>query len=982
MARPRPRQIATLVGPASAVVLVLAVLLSAGSAEATRALGMRWRTLATENFDIHYYQGGEALAARVARVAEHAHAELSPLFGLRLSNRCQVVLTDHLDVANGFARTMPYDRITLHAYPPEPDGNLGNYDDYLHLLFFHEYTHLLHLNTVGGLPGVINTVLGKTYLPNTVLPKWYIEGIAVTMESRATGRGRVGSARTRMVLRAAHRDGTWLTLSELTDAPLRRPGAGAFYLYGGEFVSWIIDQVGLEPVVEFQRAYGRHPVPYALNILARRTIGRDWAELYDEWSATLQAEERGRLAAIRARGVVEGRALTTKAEEHESPRFSPDGRLLAYVESDGDTRRNIRVMDLERGVSRRVRDCDGVCRDLAWSPDGRALYFSEPRYHRTVYLYRDLYRLPLDGGAPERLTTGARVRGLDVSADGRVAYVTTEMGTTSLVVREPDGETRVVRPPNGYDHLAGPRWSPDGGEIAYSASVDSDGRRDLFVIDAPERDTARGPHLSPATPRRLTWDHALHMHPTWSPDGRHLLYSADYDGVYDIHALRLEDGARFRITSAETGAFAPDVSPDGARLAFLLYGGHGYDIHALPLALDQVSARDRAVAAPPEVPPYEPPATTVTRESGYNPLVTIWPRRIGPTWRLSAAGLDNVGAELSGQDALDHHKWTAAIDYSLNSSLLSEALSYQYLRLPVDLGLSFSHFERRRWAFMHNQERNYRERVMSGSVDLRVPFPHVRVPVAVGLGYSLRWAKAVDRPPHRPEPDDLVPHIPSDGLLAGPYLSLSYSDLTHTRYGIAPRAGRSLSLRLSANHPYFGSDHLTYGVRGTWREYLAAPWHRRHVFALRATAGARFGSREQRGNFSLGGLPDQDLLMALINEEPLSGAHLRGYPTGRFSGRHMYLLNAEYRFPLLDLFVGLDTLPVWARRLTGALFVDVGSAFEGALGERAPRTGLGAELRLNTTLFYRFAANFRLGYAHGLQRGGEHQVYLILGGSP
>jgi len=96
----------------------------------------------------------------------------------------------------------------------------------------------------------------------------------------------------------------------------------------------------------------------------------------------------------------------------------------------------------------------------------------------------------------------------------------------------------------------------------------------------------------------------------------------------------------------------------------------------------------------------------------------------------------------------------------------------------------------------------------------------------------------------------------------------------------------------------------------------------------------------------------------------------------------MYLLNAEYRFPLWDIFRGVGTFPVWASRLTGAVFADMGAAFSGGMDNGVPKVGVGAELRLQTTLLYRFAASFRLGYACGLMAEGEHQVYFILGASP
>ena len=54
----------------------------------------QWLTLDTPHFEIHFHQGEYGLAAKVARIAEEAHARLSPLLEHEPSERTQIVLTD------------------------------------------------------------------------------------------------------------------------------------------------------------------------------------------------------------------------------------------------------------------------------------------------------------------------------------------------------------------------------------------------------------------------------------------------------------------------------------------------------------------------------------------------------------------------------------------------------------------------------------------------------------------------------------------------------------------------------------------------------------------------------------------------------------------------------------------------------------------------------------------------------------------------
>ena len=813
-----------------------------------------------------------------------------------------------------------------------------------------------------------------SWLPNTALPGWYVEGIAVLVESRATGRGRVGSSRTRMILRAAALDGGLLELPELTDTPIERPRGSTPYLYGGEFLTWVAGQVGFEALVAFHQAYGRRLVPFSLNLLAKRHLGETWMTLYGRWRDEVTARERRLAERIAARGVVAGRPLTTSAEEHHTPRLSPDGRLVAFVDYDGHRRQNIRVLDVETGEDREVVTCDGYCHGLAWSPDGERLLFNRYAYYRTVYYYRELFEVEVATGRVRQLTHGSRVRELDVHPRGReVAFVTTHAGTTSLVARASDGGAiRTIVPPRDYDQLATPRWSPDGSRIAYSAWVDGDGRRDLFVVDASGE----------GAPERVTWDDAMDLDPCWSPDGTQLLYASDPDGVYNVYALRLADGQRFRVTNVRTGAFGPDVDRAGRRIVFQHYGARGYDVHELPYRPEDWEPVAPAARRGPERVPYAPPATSVTLEGRYNPFPTLRPFSIEPTWVLDQNGLGNVGMQLTGSDALSQHYWLAALDYSLTLGRLSELLVYANRTLPIDIGVTGAHLTWDRSAFFRDRTFVYQERVVSGSLDVAVPFPHVDSGFWVGMGYTFRWSGDIDRPPVEWEPGDFVPVVPSDGLLSGAYLALGYSDTKRVLYGFDAEEGRSLALSLSVNHPALGSDFETVSFGYSWREHLRAPWGHHHVFVLQLRGGISAGHPEFRPGFSLGGIPPQELFVSLIEQQQLGGIHLRGYAPGRFSGDQYYLLTAEFRFPILEVFRGLDTLPVWASRLTAAVFADTGNAFSGPVTDAIPKVGIGAELRFQTLLFYTFAASFRLGYARGLAREGEHQFYFLLGGWP
>ncbi|MDC4225300.1 MAG: hypothetical protein MPW15_13950 [Candidatus Manganitrophus sp.] len=145
---------------------------------------LRWKTVETPHFSIHFHQGEEAVAAEAARHAEEAHPRLTQRLHWTPSGKTQLVLIDHADRVQGEATPFPYNTIYINPYPPAA-GILTpiRYENWLRAIIFHEYTHIVQLDQAHRLPKVFRYIFGRAILPNVWQPLWLLEGLATFEES-------------------------------------------------------------------------------------------------------------------------------------------------------------------------------------------------------------------------------------------------------------------------------------------------------------------------------------------------------------------------------------------------------------------------------------------------------------------------------------------------------------------------------------------------------------------------------------------------------------------------------------------------------------------------------------------------------------------------------------------------------------------------------------------------------------------------------
>ncbi|MBN1542621.1 PD40 domain-containing protein [candidate division KSB1 bacterium] len=469
-----------------------------------------WHVLETEHFDIYYYPEMRELAEIGAAYAEETYSFLENKFNHNVLRRIPLIFYAthaHFQETNTIPYLIPegvggfFEFIKGRVVVPAN----GSIPDFKHVLR-HELVHVFTTS-------LEQEILKRHRLANHPgLPLWFIEGLA---EYWSTG----WDSQAEMFIRDATLNGYLYPLNMIYQI------TGSFLMYkeGQAALKYIAETYGEDKIVKLIENLW---MANDFSDVFRITLGVDYKQFDRDWIYHLRKQHFPLL------------------KDHDSARMATE--QLTY--------RGINIKPAFYG-----------------NGNSPSIVFLSTRTG-----YANICLAPIQPGEKEArveiLVAGERSADfesfhllsnkIDVHPQGRLAFTSKSGEQDYLYIY--DLERKAIVGEYAFANLVSifsPTWSPDGSRIAFTGLAFS-GQSDLFVYN-----------LESDSLHQVTDDYFDDKDPNWSPDGQFVAFSSDRgafgrSGYYNIYAWEPSFGRLHALTNGDFNDTAPAWSPDGQNLAF------------------------------------------------------------------------------------------------------------------------------------------------------------------------------------------------------------------------------------------------------------------------------------------------------------------------------------------------------------------------------------------------------------------------------
>jgi hypothetical protein len=567
---------------------------------------LKWYTIETEHFAVHFHSdesgAGSRTARVVSRVAEDMFGPMTDLYDYRPDTKVSIVLKDYEDYSNGAAYF--FDNM-IEIWAPALNTPFRGDHNWLRNVISHEFTHMIQvqktMKTSRKMPFVylqylayekvtrpdvlygFPNVLASYPVPILNNPAWLAEGSA--QYQREWSVYDKWDSHRDMLLRTQVMAGEELTLAEMggfySHTSLMRESV---YNHGFAFTQYLTSRFGEDGLRALSASLGQWS-NINFEQAAFDAFGIRGEQLYEDWMAELRAYYSEHAPT---------RETDFVYHEQEGfnnfyPRVSPDGKQLAYLSNKGQdfSRTGIWIQSLSGNTETHTTGAQLVvpvidagiesgytCAfghkilptasgPIDWLSNDELVY-SKTRETPEGYLYIDLWKYDLTTKKATQLTHDLRASSPAVAPDAAsIAFIVQGDGTTNLHTLEVStGQQKQLTFYEDGTQVTEPAFSSSG-EFIYFGKSRGHGR-DIYRVGI------QSGTIEPVL--NGEWDERS---PAFDANGD-LVYSSDEKGIYDLYRLE-KTGGSTQLTEGLGGAFMPEISENG-ELFYSRYEASGYKI--------------------------------------------------------------------------------------------------------------------------------------------------------------------------------------------------------------------------------------------------------------------------------------------------------------------------------------------------------------------------------------------------------------------
>lgn len=255
--------------------------------------------------------------------------------------------------------------------------------------------------------------------------------------------------------------------------------------------------------------------------------------------------------------------LTFGAQSSSSPKWSPDGKYLSFLSSDGEKgKTQIWLLDRRGGAPQPLTNVKQEINDYKWSPDGKRILLQMSEGDDTD----DGKKSGEAVKAPKPIVLNRYHFKHDVEG-----YLTAGSRSQLFLFDVQAKKLESLTSDKNFDD-ADAEWSPDGTQIAFVSNHENDPDQspndEIYLIDA----------RTGAMPRKISSGYsASGQKLSWSPDGRLIAYLVGYDAKYNAYnmdrlaVLTVADGSSRILTDKfDRGIGSPEFTADGSAIEFIV----------------------------------------------------------------------------------------------------------------------------------------------------------------------------------------------------------------------------------------------------------------------------------------------------------------------------------------------------------------------------------------------------------------------------